>query len=132
MKAKGISKREAKKYRSHLQEIRNKLVGEIEHLEKNNLKKSTREASGDLSGYRLHMADVASDAYDQEFALGLVSSEQNLLREVDRALNKIETEGNYGLCENCGKRIALKRLKAIPYAHLCINCKEKEELQEKR
>ena len=131
MKSKGISKKDTGKYQQSLQEIRKKLIGEIEHLEENNLKKSTREASGDLSGYRVHMADVASDAYDQEFAIGLVSSEQNLLREVEKALNKIESR-NYGLCEDCGKRISVKRLKAIPYAHLCIDCKEKEELQGKR
>ena len=131
MKSKGMSKRDVEKYQQSLQKIRKKLIGEIEHLEENNLKKSTREASGDLSGYRLHMADVASDAYAQEFAIGLVSSEQNLLREVERALNKIESR-NYGLCEDCGKRISVKRLKAIPYAHLCIDCKEKEELQGKR
>ena len=131
MKSKGISKRDAKKYQQSLQEIRKKLIGEIEHLEKDNLKRTTREASGDLSGYRVHMADVASDAYAQEFAIGLVSSEQNLLREVEKALNKVDSR-DYGLCENCGKRISVKRLKAIPYAHLCIGCKEKEELQEKR
>ncbi len=131
MNSKGMLKRDAKKYQQSLQEIRKKLIGEIEHLEKDNLKRTTREASGDLSGYRLHMADVASDAYNQEFAIGLVSSEQNLLREVEKALNKIDSR-DYGLCENCGKRISVKRLKAIPYAHLCIDCKEKEELQGKR
>lgn len=131
MKSKGMSKRDAKKYQQSLQEIRKKLIGEIELLEKDNLKRTTREASGDLSGYRLHMADVASDAYAQEFAIGLVSSEQNLLREVEKALNKVDSR-DYGMCENCGKRISVKRLKAIPYAHLCIDCKEKEELQGKR
>lgn len=131
MKSKGMSKKDAKKYQQSLQEIRKKLIGEIEHLEKDNLKRTTREASGDLSGYRLHMADVASDAYAQEFAIGLVSSEQNLLREVEKALNKVDSR-DYGMCENCGKRISVKRLKAIPYAHLCIDCKEKEELQGKR
>ncbi len=131
MKSKGMSKRDAKKYQQSLQEIRKKLIGEIEHLEKDNLKRTTREASGDLSGYRLHMADVASDAYAQEFAIGLVSSEQNLLREVEKALNKVDSR-DYGMCENCGKRISVKRLKAIPYALLCIDCKEKEELQGKR
>ncbi|MEA3369605.1 MAG: TraR/DksA C4-type zinc finger protein [Candidatus Ratteibacteria bacterium] len=131
MKSKGMSKKDAKKYQQSLQEIRKKVIGEIEHLEKDNLKRTTREASGDLSGYRLHMADVASDAYAQEFAIGLVSSEQNLLREVEKALNKVNSR-DYGLCENCGKRITVKRLKAIPYAHLCIDCKEKEELQGKR
>ena len=131
MKAKGMSKRDAKIYKKSLEEIRKKLIGEIEHLENNNLKKSTREASGDLSGYRLHMADVASDTYEQEFALGLVSAEQSLLRAVEGALNKIEN-GMYGLCENCGKRITTRRLKVIPYAHLCIDCKEKEELKGKQ
>lgn len=131
MKSRRMLKKEAKKYQKKLEEIRKNLIGEIEHLEKNNLKKSNREATGDLSGYRLHMADVASDTYEQEFALGIVSSEHDLLRNVEDALNKIN-QGNYGLCELCGKRISAKRLKAIPYAHLCIDCKEKEELKGRR
>jgi len=124
-------KTEAKKYQKKLGEIRKNLIEEIEHLEKNNLKKTNRDASGDLSGYRLHMADVASDAYEQEFALGIVSSEHKLLRDVEDALDKIE-KGNYGSCELCGKRISAKRLKAIPYTRLCIACKEKEELKGRR
>ncbi len=121
-----LKKEELDKLKKQLQEGRVKLVEGLGHLERDNLNTSQREAAGDLSGYALHMADMATDNFDREFSLGLASTEQNLLNLIVEALGKFKEE-TYGVCENCKKDITLKRLKAIPYAKLCLKCQEAEE-----
>ncbi len=98
----------------------------IKHIAEDTLKNSQKEAAGDISGYTYHMADVATDNYDREFSLGLASSERDILYELDDALKRIE-DGIYGVCESCKVSISKSRLKAVPYAHLCIKCQEKKE-----
>ena len=125
---------EKKDYRSlkaALEAQRNRIVEGLDHIERDNLKRSQRDAAGDLSGYSFHLADVATDNFDRELNLDLASSEQSLLNRVDGALQKLK-DGTYGVCENCGKSIGLKRLKAVPYAELCIKCKEAEEKKPRR
>ncbi|MDD4953790.1 MAG: TraR/DksA family transcriptional regulator, partial [Candidatus Omnitrophica bacterium] len=82
--------------------------------------------SGDISGYTYHMADVATDNYDREFSLGIASNERKMIYELDDALKKID-EGAFGICEDCKSPIAKNRLKAVPYARLCLKCQEKRE-----
>ena len=105
---------------------REELIKKIEYIKREALGKSQREASGDLSGYALHMADVASDNFEREMSLGLVANEQELLYQIDDALNRLKVR-DFGNCENCGKDIGMKRLTAVPYALLCITCKAQEE-----
>ncbi|HOW98872.1 MAG TPA: hypothetical protein PK634_13910, partial [Kiritimatiellia bacterium] len=95
---------ELKKYREVLQRLRDRVVDEISFLAGDNLNRSPRESSGDLSSYSFHMADQGTDNFDREFALNLVSSEQDALYEIDEALQRITT-GIYGSCDNCGKPI---------------------------
>ncbi len=121
-----MDKEELQKFKAMLVTERNKLVEGLDHIERDNLNRSQRDASGDLSGYSFHMADQATDNFDREFSLDLASAEQNILNRIDEALHKID-EGTYGVCENCEKPISQKRLKAVPYAKLCIKCKEDEE-----
>jgi len=128
---KRFSKKELEQFKELLFQIRKKITGSLEHLEKDSLNSNQREASGDLSGYSFHMADMATDNFDREFALGLASSEQNLLNLVDRALKKIE-DGTFGLCEKTWKPITKKRLMAVPYAPLCIEAQELEEKEKRR
>ena len=109
-----------------LEELRTKIAGNLEHLEGDALNKSQRDAAGDLSGYSFHMADMATDNFDREFNLGLASNEQNLLNLIEAALRKIK-DGTYGVCETCSKSIPQKRLLAMPYAAMCIECQEIEE-----
>jgi len=71
-----LSKEEAGKYRKLLLELRDHLIDGVNFLASDNLKRSNREASGELSGYSLHMADAGTDNFDREFALSLVSNEQ--------------------------------------------------------
>ncbi len=112
---------ELKKYRDLLLKERDRIVGGLSHITENTLKKSQRDASGDLSGYSYHMADQATDDYDVEFSLGRATEDQRLLYKVDEALKRVE-EGSYGKCLQCSKSIAKPRLKALPYAEVCIEC----------
>ena len=98
----------------------------IEHIANDALKTSQRDAAGDLSAYSLHMADMATDNYDREFALNLADNEQKIVNRIDAALEKIET-GTYGNCDVCSKKISKVRLKAVPYAELCVPCQEAQE-----
>ena len=121
-----MNKKESKEFKKRLIDIREKISEGIRHLGGNGLNKSQRDASGDLSAYTFHMADVATDNYDREFSLELASNERNILYEIDRALEKI-SEGEFGVCETCKKSIPKARLKAVPYARLCIGCQEAQD-----
>ena len=87
---------------------------------------SNGDDSRDVSGHVLHMADVATDMYDREFNLGLASNEREVLQRIESALKKIDAK-EFGLCSACGKKIAVARLKAIPYVENCLKCQEKIE-----
>lgn len=125
-KVKRMAGSELKRYRALLLKEREKFAGGLSHITENTLKKSLRDASGDLSGYSFHMADVASDDYERGFSLGRATEDQNLLYLVDEAIKRIE-DGSYGVCSLCGKPIAKKRLNALPYAEACINCMENKK-----
>jgi DnaK suppressor protein len=115
-----------REYRSILQGLRDRVVDEISFLAGDNLNRSQRESSGDLSSYSIHMADQGTDNFDREFALNLVSSEQDVLYEIDDALRRIDLK-SYGVCESCGKQVERARLKALPFAKMCIQCKAAAE-----
>jgi RNA polymerase-binding protein DksA len=123
---KKFNKKELEYFKKLILKIKDKILDEIKHISEDTLKKSQKEAAGDISGYTYHMADVASDTYDREFSLGLVSNERESLYELDDALKKIE-EGTFGICEECKSLITKTRLKAVPYARLCLRCQEKKE-----
>ena len=120
-----MNKSEITKLKKLLLEKREEMSGDINSIARENMK-SLKEASGDLSGYSLHMADMASDSYDREFSLNIASSEQKIIYEIDEALKRIK-DGKYGKCESCSKQIPVRRLKAVPYAKHCIQCQSKEE-----
>lgn len=126
-----LKKNDVAHFQKLLEVSRKKIVGDLAHLEKDTLNLSQRDASGDLSGYSLHMADMATDNFDREFNLGLVSSEQQILNQIDEALQKID-EGSYGICAVCKKPISQKRLLAVPYARFCIKCQSEEEKKRRR
>ena len=125
-KPKKMTKPELKKYKELLLKEREKIGGDLSHITDNTLNKSQREASGDLSGYSYHMADVASDDYERDFSLGRATDEQKILYAIDEAMKRIG-DGSYGSCTQCGKTISKKRLKALPHTELCIDCQKKDE-----
>jgi RNA polymerase-binding protein DksA len=102
-----------------LLEKRREIVGNVNEMEDEALKRSRLDASGDLSSMPIHMADIGTDNYEQEFALGLMDSERKLLREIDDALERIQ-QGTYGVCEGTGKPIPKARLRAQPWARYCV------------
>lgn len=126
MKQKKLDKKTSEFYKKLLLEIREEISGDISHISEETLKKSQKDASGDISGYTFHMADVATDNYDREFSLGLASKERVVLMDINHALQKIQ-EGEFGLCESCKKPISKVRLKAMPYARLCLKCQQGRE-----
>ena len=123
---KKLAKKELLEFKKLIVKKKEEVLDEIKHISDDTLKKSQKEASGDISGYTYHMADVATDTYDREFSLGLASNERKLIYEFDDALKKIE-EGTFGVCEDCKSFIAKNRLKAVPQARLCVKCQEKKE-----
>lgn len=121
-----LSKEQAKRYEALLLNLRDHLIDGVNFLASDNLKRSHRDASGELSGYSLHMADAGTDNFDREFALSLVSSEQEALYEIEEALKRLE-QGTYGLCDQCEKQIGKERLGAVPFTRLCIQCQSAME-----
>lgn len=126
-----MTKRDQEKYKKLLLKKKEEIRQAMKHIEEETLSRSQREASGDLSGYTLHMADVATDSYDREFSLGLASNAQQILYEIEEALKRLKDKG-FGNCMLCEKLIPRKRLQVIPYASLCIACQGKEETKRRR
>lgn len=110
-----------KHFKEKLIKIREELAGDVE---------KSRQYSHEDSGEMPDINDDAARAYSRSLILQLGEREREQLKEIDEALERIE-EGAYGLCAECGESIPEKRLELIPYAKLCITCKEKMETREK-
>lgn len=106
-------------FRKLLLEKRREIFQNVFEIEGETLKKSRLDASGDLSSMPIHMADLGTDNYEQEFALGLMDSERRILHEIDDALQRME-DGVYGICEGTGEPIPKARLEAQPWARYCV------------
>ena len=116
-----MKKADFKVYRQRLLSLRARLRGDVNTMADAALKKSRSDANGDLSSMPIHMADLGSDNFEQEFTLSLMESDEGLLGRIEVSLERLE-DGTYGQCEECGVRIIKARLNAIPYATLCIKC----------
>jgi DnaK suppressor protein len=117
---------DVKVFKTALESLRARLRGDVSTMADAALRKTRSEASGDLSSMPIHMADIGSDAFEQEFTLTLMASEEGTLEQIEQALDRIRAK-TYGTCEDCNGVIAKKRLEAIPFASLCIRCAEKQE-----
>ena len=111
--------------RAKLLEERERIVTDLQSLEEQTAS-TPKDASGDLSGYSSHMADMGSDSMEREKAFLFASVKRRRLDELESALLRIEA-GTFGACEDCGKPIPAKRLERMPGATLCVSCKEKQE-----
>ena len=120
-----MNPKDLKHFEGRLLEERAKLVKELSHLSEG-AKNSQRDSAGDLSAYSFHMADLGTDAMEREMAFLFASAEGRELHSVDEALRRIYRK-EYGHCEVCKGPIARARLEVVPFASLCITCKEKEE-----
>ena len=125
-----LSKEQLKQLRQLLLTERARLVGELKSITQD-ASQSPRDAAGDLSGYAVHMADMATDTHERELSMNIASTEQSIIYQIDDALKRLD-DGTYGICESCSEPIAMNRLKAVPQATMCIECQRQKEHKEKR
>ena len=111
-----------------LLQLRDAMVDSMAGVAQDTLR--ARAEGSEASAFGMHQADAGSDAYDRDFALSLLSQEQDALYEIDEALKRIEL-GTYGKCEMSGKPISHARLEAIPFARYTVECQSQLEKQSK-
>jgi RNA polymerase-binding transcription factor DksA len=117
---------ELEAFRQTLGSLRARLRGDLDQMTDEALRRNLVNGSGNLSNVPLHMADVGTENYDQEFTLGLIENEQGTLELVNEALARLDS-GKFGLCVECGDSIPKPRLQAIPYTRHCIRCARQVE-----
>lgn len=115
-----LKKAEIAEYKKRLEELRDQLT--------NLIRDSSEEVktSEEVKGYSQHQADEGTDDFNRTISLQLTSKEFDILRQIERALEKID-EGTYGICDISGEEIPVKRLDAIPYAVMTVKAQEKFE-----
>src|SRR6516164_528629 len=106
-----MTKAEMEEYRRSLLSLKQRLDGDVSHLADEALRKNQKEASGNLSSMPIHMADIGTDNFEQEFTLSLLQNEANVLKEIAGALDRLN-KGTFGCCEECGHPIPKSRLSA--------------------
>jgi len=117
-----------KKQKAKLLELKEILLDSMKGVATDTLRARAEGSEGNAFG--MHQADAGSDAYDRDFALGLLSQEQNSLYEVEEALKRLE-KGTYGVCEQCGRYIPQNRLEALPFTRLTVECQAEAEKQDR-
>ena len=120
-----MKKSEMLAYKEKLQAIRARLRGDVTAMAEVALRKSGIEGS-DSNAMPIHMAELGSDNFEQEFTLGLMEAEGDTLDSIEAALERIN-DGQFGRCVQCDGQIAKARLNAIPYTPVCIKCAERQE-----
>ena len=103
--------------------MRARLRGDVDQMAETALKKDRTDRGGNLSSMPIHMADLGSDNFEQEFTLSLMANEEETLEQIELALERIE-DGTYGTCDDCECKIPKARLNAIPFARSCVKCAE--------
>ena len=111
-------KAEWQKYYNRLLELREQLLHQMNGLAK--------DSAQEMPGYSLHMADSGTDNFDRDFALSLLSSDQDAVYEIEEALKRIEKK-TYGVCELTGKPIPRARLEAIPWTRFTVSAQAQLE-----
>ncbi|CAI9085568.1 molecular chaperone DnaK [Candidatus Methylacidiphilum fumarolicum] len=136
LKISDLSEEERKAFlqlqKERLLDLREQVLEQMEGVSSDVLR--SRPEGGESTGFGVHQADAGTDVYDRDFALSLLSQENDSLFEIDESLKRIE-ENTYGICQMCGKPIPIIRLQAIPYARFDIDCQrqfEKEKMYQLR
>lgn len=111
-------KPEWQKYYRNLLDLRERLLNQMSGLAK--------ESAEEMASYSLHMADSGTDNFDRDFALSLLSSDQDAIYEIEEALKRIE-KGTFGICELTGKPIPKARLDAIPWTRFTVEAQAQLE-----
>jgi RNA polymerase-binding transcription factor DksA len=115
-----------KRFHKLLIDLRHHLTEGIERHSEETLKRSVKDDAGDLSSYGQHMADAGTDTFDRDFALSLVSNEQEALSEIEAAIKRI-LDGTYGICEITAKPISKERLLAVPFTRYSADAQKQIE-----
>lgn len=113
-----------KKQKERLLDLKDQLLDSMDGVAKDALRKRAEDSEANAFG--MHQADAGSDAYDRDYALNILSREQNSLYEIEEALKRIE-DGTYGICQISGKRIPIARLEALPFARFTVECQAELE-----
>src|SRR5213082_58877 len=121
-----MTKAELQTYQDQLNALRNRHNGDVSHLTDEALRRTGGGTSGNLSNMPIHMADLGTDNFEQEFTLSLLQNEEQLLDEIGAALERIK-QGKFGKCEDCEDDIPKARLQAVPYTRYCVECARKLE-----
>ncbi|HUV29583.1 MAG TPA: TraR/DksA C4-type zinc finger protein [Acidobacteriota bacterium] len=121
-----MRKSDLKRYETMLLKKREEMLREMGYVGDTHAASTLKEATGDLSSHSYHMADQGTDHMEREMAFMFASKSGRLVYHIDEALQRIK-DGTYGKCESCGKQIGADRLKAVPHARMCIECKSVEE-----
>ena len=111
---KSLSKKQLDHYRQLLIEKMYEILGDVNAIEE-----TLFQGSGELSSMPMHLADIGTDSYEQEFNLGLVAEERKILLDIQQALGRI-ADGSFGICEGLGTPIEAKRLEAIPWTRYSL------------
>jgi DnaK suppressor protein len=118
-----MTKSDCESYRRRLLTLHDRLSSSVSHLAD---EASKAEGESNLSHVPIHMADLGTDAYEQDTTLNLLSTEQQILGEISLALRRLD-EGSFGQCEECKEPILKERLKELPYTRYCVTCARKLE-----
>jgi DnaK suppressor protein len=121
-----MTKTDLQAFQQQLTVLRDRHNGDVSHLADEALRRTGGGASGNLSNMPIHMADLGTDNFEQEFTLSLMQNEEQLLGEIGAALERIK-QGSFGQCEECEGAIPKARLQAVPYARHCVECARKLE-----
>jgi RNA polymerase-binding transcription factor DksA len=121
-----MTKSETEQYRQNLLALRDRHNGDVSHLADEALRRTGGGAAGNLSNMPIHMADLGTDNFEQEFTLSLMQNEEQLVGEIAAALDRIN-QGTFGRCEECQQEIPKPRLQAVPYTRYCVECARKLE-----
>ncbi|MFO0790204.1 MAG: TraR/DksA C4-type zinc finger protein [Pirellulales bacterium] len=120
-----MKKTELIAFKEKLHIIRARLRGDVTAMADVALRKSGNESRD--SAMPIHMAELGSDNFEQEFTLGLMEADEGTLSSIDHALERIQ-DGTFGKCVQCEGQISKARLNAIPYTPVCIKCAELQEM----
>ncbi len=120
-----LTKKEIDDLKQRLVDERKDLQAQFNELEQSTFATNQSDLTGEM-GFDEEYADAGTATFERERDLSLVNNVRDLMERIDKALAKID-EGTYGLCDRCGKPIEKLRLKALPYANLCLKDKQAEE-----
>ena len=121
-----MKKADMKVYKERLLALRARLRGDVTTMADSALRKGRGASNGDVSNMPIHMAELGSDNFEQEFTLSLMETEEGTLGAIESALERVE-DTVYGKCTDCDGVISKMRLNAIPYTPMCIKCAEAQE-----